>query len=103
MARAKKTDKYADIYGDMNVEDMRVLRTELDYAIKAEEREVAKKAKEEDARKMRDKLKIHDKIKFTARKGEVKSGEIITISIDKVQVLLDSGEKKTIPYQKIVK
>ena len=69
MARAKKTDKYADIYGDMNVEDMRVLRTELDYAIKAEEREVAKKAKEEDARKMRDKLKIHRQDQVYRQKG----------------------------------
>ncbi|MDC7241268.1 MAG: hypothetical protein PQJ50_13005 [Spirochaetales bacterium] len=103
MARAKKTDKYVDIYSGMSLDEMRFLRTELDYAIKAEEREAVKKAKEEGARKMRDRLKIHDKIKFNARKGEVKSGEIITISIDKVQVLLDSGEKRTVPYQKIVK
>ena len=102
MARAKKTENYVNIYSELSLDEMKVLRTELDYAIKAQEREELKKLKEEDAKKLRDTLKIHDKIKFMAKKDTVE-GEVITISIDKVQVLVGGTEKKTVPYGKIVK
>ncbi len=102
MARSKKTDKYLSIYENFSVEDMKVLRTELDYAIKAVEREELKLAQEEEAKKLRDTLKIHDSVKFMVKK-EVVSGEVITISVDKVQVLTADGLRKTVPYKKILK
>ena len=102
MARAKKTDNYVNIYSELSLDEMKALRTELDYAIKAQEREELKKLKEEDAKKLRDTLKIHDKIKFLVKKDTVE-GEVITISIDKVQVLIGGKDKKTVPYGKIIK
>ena len=101
MARAKKTDKFIKLYDGLSLEDKKVLKIELDYAIKAEEREQAKKAQEEGARKLRDNLKIHDRIKFINKKETVE-GEVITISVDKVQVLVNGKDKKTVPYQKIL-
>ena len=102
MARAKKTENYVSIYSELSLDEMRLLRTELDYAIKAQEREELKKLKEEDAKKLRDTLKIHDKIKFMVKKDTVE-GEVVTISVDKVQVLVGGKEKKTVPYGKIIK
>lgn len=102
MARAKKTEKFVKLYADLSLEDKRTLRTEVDYAIKAQEREELKKAKEEEAKKLRDTLKIHDKIKFMNKKDTVE-GEVITIAVDKVQVMVNGTEKKTVPYGKIVK
>ncbi|QEN09310.1 hypothetical protein EXM22_15475 [Oceanispirochaeta crateris] len=102
MARAKKTEKFVKLYSGLSMDDKKILRTELDYAIKAEERDILKMAQEEAARKMRDTLKIHDKIKFTYKK-ETKEGEVITISVDKVQVLVNGKDRMTVPYQKILK
>lgn len=102
MARAKKTEVFKNLYAKLTIEEMRVLRTELDYAIKNQIREDAKNAQEEEAAKLRDTLKIHDKIKFLVKK-ETKEGEIVTISVDKVQVMMTGGIKKTVPYQKIIK
>ncbi len=100
MARAKKTDVYKNVYENLSYDEKLVLRTELEYAIKADEREISKKSQKEDAKKVRDKLKIHDKIKYMYKKEEV-VGEIIAIAVDKVQVL--SGEnKRSVSYNKIV-
>ena len=102
MARAKKTEKFIKLYGGLSMEDKKILKTELDYAIKAEERDIVKKAQDDAARKMRDTLKIHDKIKFSNKKDTLE-GEVITISVDKVQVLVNGKDKMTVPYQKITK
>lgn len=102
MARAKKTELYRNLYGNLSLDDMKVLRTELDYAIKALQREEIKRLREEDARQLRDSLKIHDKVRFLVKK-DTKEGEVVTISVDKVQVLMAGGEKKSISYQKILK
>jgi hypothetical protein len=102
MARAKKTENFVKLYDGLSLEDKKVLRTELDYAIKAEERDLLKKTQDEVARKLRDTLKIHDKIKFMNKK-ETQEGEVITISVDKVQVLVKGKDKVTVPYQKIIK
>ena len=99
MARAKKTDYYKNIYESLSYEDKLVLKTELDYAIKADERAMAKKELEENARKIRDKIKIHDKVKYSFKK-EVLTGEVVAITVDKVQVITN-GTKRYIPYGKI--
>ena len=100
MARAKKTEAYKSVYENLSYEEKLVLKTELEYAIKADERELAKQNQKEDARKIRDKLKIHDKVKYIYKKEET-TGEIIAITVDKVQVL--SGDvKRTVPYHKIL-
>ena len=100
MARAKKTDIYRNIYEGLSYEEKLVLKTELDYAIKADERELAKDKQEVDTKKIRDKLKIHDKVKYTYKKEEL-SGEVVAIAVDKVQVL--TGEtKRSIPYYKVI-
>lgn len=102
MARAKKTDIFMNLYSDLTIDEMKTLKTELEYAIKEKLREVAKTVKKEEARKLRDTLRIHDKIRFRAGK-ETGEGEVVTISVDKVQVILKDGSKKTVSYQKIVK
>lgn len=100
MARAKKTDAYKNVYENLSYEEKLVLRTELEYAIRADERDLAKKNQKEDAKKVRDKLKIHDKIKYIFKKEEV-VGEIIAITVDKVQVI--SGDvKRSVSYNKII-
>ncbi|OQY35686.1 MAG: hypothetical protein B6241_00400 [Spirochaetaceae bacterium 4572_59] len=100
MARAKKTDAYKYVYENLSYEDKVILRTELEYAIKADERDFAKLNQKENARKVRDKLKIHDKIKYLFKKEEL-LGEIIAITVDKVQVI--SGEtKRSVSYNKII-
>jgi len=102
MARAKKTELYVDLYKDLSLEDKKILRTELDYSIKADERSMEKSSQIEDAKKMRDKLKIHDKVKFLFKKEEL-TGEVVAITVDKVQVLDAAGLKRSVPYHKIVK
>ncbi|MDC7231986.1 MAG: hypothetical protein PQJ58_02045 [Spirochaetales bacterium] len=100
MARAKKTDKFRKLYQEMSLEDMKTLRTELDYAIKDQIRAAALQARAEEARKLRDTLKIHDTVKFPVKK-EIWEGEVVTISVDKVQVVMKDGRKKSVSYQKI--
>lgn len=100
MARAKKTDAYKNVYENLSYEEKLVLRTELEYAIKADERDLAKRNQKEDSKKVRDKLKIHDKVKYLFKKEET-VGEIIAITVDKVQV--KTGEiKRSVPYHKII-
>lgn len=100
MARAKKTDVYKDVYQNLSYEEKLVLRTELEYAIKADERILTKSNEKEDAKKIRNKLKIHDKIKYIYKKEEL-VGEVIAITVDKVQVLT-GNDKRSVPYHKIV-
>lgn len=102
MARAKKTDIYKEIYSDLSIDEMKALKTELEYAIKDQLREAARKAKKEEAKKLRDTLKIHDRVKFLVKK-EAQEGEVVTISVDKVQVQLKDGSRKTVAYQKLLK
>ncbi len=99
MARARKTEIYKNVYESLSYEDKLVLKTELDYAIKADERAMAKEQQEEDAKKIRDKIKIHDTVKYKFKK-EILSGEVIAITVDKIQVMTD-GNKRSVPYNKI--
>ncbi len=103
MARTKKTEQFSELYADLSVAEKKILKSELEYAIKAQIKAEATALKEAQAKELRDTLKIHDKVKFQNKKGLV-NGEVISISVDKVQVLFNNGkEKKTVPYSKIVK
>ncbi len=102
MARAKKTERFIALYSDLSIEEKKILKSELEYAIKAQIKEEERIRREAYARELRDSLKIHDKVKFHNKKGIV-TGEVISISVDKVQILFNNGkDKKTIPYSKIV-
>ena len=100
MARAKKTDNYADIISKLSADELKILITEAKYALAEIERADSKEAKLGEATKKRDKLKIGDTISVSMRGGEV-SGTVIGITVDKIQLDMD-GQKKSFSILKLV-
>ncbi|MDF1568870.1 MAG: hypothetical protein RQ801_04335 [Spirochaetaceae bacterium] len=102
MARPRKTQKFADMLAPLSVEELKTLKVEVTSEIRIKEREIEKAKNEENARKMRDKIRIGNHILFEQRgsgNGSVKA-EVIGIFADKVQVEVD-GRKKSIALTRI--
>jgi len=102
MARPRKTQKFADMLAPLSVEDLKTLKVEVTSEIRIKEREIEKAKNEENARKMRDKIRIGNHIVFEQRgsgNGSVKA-EVIGIFADKVQVEVD-GRKRSIALTRI--
>jgi hypothetical protein len=102
MARPRKTQKFAEMLAPLSVEDLKTLKMEVTSEIRIKEREIEKAKNEENARKLRDKTRIGNKIVFEQRgsgSGSVKA-EVIGIFADKVQVEVD-GRKRSIALTRI--
>ncbi len=97
MARPRKTLKYADVLNPLSVDDLKQLKNEITAEIRIKEREFLKTKTEENARKIRDKIRIGNKITFNQRGaggGSVKA-DVIGIFADKVQVEVE-GRKRSV-------
>lgn len=102
MARPRKTMRFADILSPLSVADLKQLKTEVGSEIRVKEREALREMNEENARKMRDKIRIGQRITFDQRGagGGVVKAEVIGIFADKVQVEVD-GRKRSIALTRI--
>ncbi len=97
MARPRKTLKYADVLNPLSVDDLKQLKNEITAEIRIKEREIIKAKTEENARKIRDKIRIGNRVTFNQRGaggGSVKA-DVIGIFADKVQVEVD-GRKRSV-------
>lgn len=102
MARPRKTQKFADMLAPLSVDDLKTLKLEVTSEIRVKEREIEKAKNEENARKIRDKIRIGNHIVFEQRDsstGPIKA-EVIGIFADKVQVEVD-GRKRSIALTRI--
>lgn len=102
MARPRKSMRYGEILNPLSVAELKVLKVEVAAEIRIKEREVLKEKQEEQARKVRDKIRIGQRIVFTERgKGQnPQKAEVVGIFTDKVQVLVD-GRKRSIALTRI--
>ena len=102
MPRPRKTMKFTDILSPLDVADLKILKEEVGKEIRAKEREASKAKSEQDAQKIRDKIRIGNKVSFKQRGagGGVVKSEVIGIFADKVQVVVD-GRKRSISLTRI--
>ena len=102
MARPRKTLKFAEVLNPLSVTDLKQLKNEITAEIRIKERESIKAQSEENARKIRDKIRIGNKVTFNQRGaggGSVKA-EVIGIFADKVQVEVD-GRKRSVSLTRV--
>ena len=102
MARPRKSLKYAEVLNPLSVADLKQLKAEIVAEIRIKERETLKVKDEENARKIRDKIRIGNKVTFSQRGtggGSVKA-EVIGIFADKVQVEVD-GRKRSVSLVRV--
>jgi len=102
MARPRKTMKFADILSPLSIDDLKTLKSEVTTEIRVKERNTAREKMEAEARKIRDKIKIGQKVSFNesgSGNGSVKA-EVVGIFAEKVQVVVD-GRKRSIALTRI--
>lgn len=102
MARQRKPQKFDNYLSNLSVEDLKQLREETVTQIRRIERETAKAKVMENAKKLRDKIRIGNKVTFNQRGaggGRVKA-EVIGIFADKVQVEVN-GRKRSVALVRI--
>jgi hypothetical protein len=102
MARPRKTLKFAEVLNPLGVADLKQLKNEITAEIRIKERESIKVQSEDNARKIRDKIRIGNKVTFNQRGaggGSVKA-EVIGIFADKVQVEVD-GRKRSVSLTRV--
>ena len=102
MARPRKTMRFSDILSPLSITDLKQLKSEVTSEIRIKEREYIREKSEENARKIRDKIRIGNTVVFNQRGaggGSVKA-EVIGIFADKVQVEVD-GRKRSIALIRI--
>ncbi len=102
MARPRKTLKFADTLTPMSIADLKQLKTEVITEIRSKEKELERAKSEENALKIRDKIRIGQKVSFRQRGagGALAKSEVIGIFADKVQVEVD-GRKRTVALTRI--
>ena len=102
MARPRKTMRFSDTLTPLSVADLKQLKAEVTSEIRVKEREALRQKSEQEARKMRDKIRIGSKIVFSQRGagGGALKAEVIGIFADKVQVEVD-GRKRSIALTRI--
>ncbi len=99
MARPRKTMKFEQVLSPLSIADLKILKTEVTSEIRVKERELAREKSEEQARKIRDKIRIGQQIVF-AEKGKKTKAEVIGIFTDKVQINV-AGRKRSIALNRI--
>lgn len=100
MPRPRKSTKFAGFLSDLDLDDLRTLKSEVGYQIRTWEKAAEASKRKGAALKMRDRLKIGQRITYKQRGGVSVKTEIFGIFADKVQVLSE-GKKKSIPLVKI--
>ena len=103
MPRPRKALKFADILGPMDIADLKTLKNEASAEIRLKEREVQRIKSEQEALKIRDKIKIGQKVtfeQFGADGGSIKAA-VIGIFSNKVQVEVE-GRKKSVALTRII-
>jgi hypothetical protein len=102
MARPRKVLKFSSILNPLSVADLKQLKDEITTEIRVKERETSMAKAEENARKVRDKIRIGSKVTFDQRGkgGSAAKAEVIGIFADKVQVFFD-GRKRTVTLVRI--
>ncbi len=102
MARPRKTMRFEEILKPLSIADLKQLKVEVSSEIRVKEREALRIKSEEQARKIRDKIRIGQQIVFTERgaKGGSLKAEVIGIFTDKVQVNA-GGRKRSIALSRI--
>ncbi len=103
MSRPRKTLKFESLLGPLSVDELKILKAEIAVKIRQKEREESLKKAELSSRKLRDKIKIHQKISFTHSTpgGQLIKAEVIGIFADKVQVEV-GGRKRSVALSRIV-
>ncbi|MCG8453636.1 MAG: hypothetical protein MI717_10695 [Spirochaetales bacterium] len=102
MPRPRKALKFANVLTPLNVADLKILKAEVASEIRVKEREAMKVKSAEEARKVRDKIRIGQKISFAQRGagGGLMKAAVIGIFQDKVQVEVE-GRKRSISITRI--
>jgi len=103
MARQRKVSKFDELFSSLSVEDLKVLKTDAAKEIKRKEDELKKEKSKENARKIRDKIRIGSKISYKkngADGGTIKA-EVIGIFAEKVQIEVD-GRKRSVALVKVI-
>ncbi len=99
MARPRKTMKFEQVLSPLSIADLKILKTEVTSEIRVKERDLARAKSEEQARKIRDKIRIGQKIVFSEKGKKIKA-EVIGIFTDKVQISV-AGRKRSIALSRI--
>ena len=102
MPRSRKELKFANILEPMSIADLKTLKTEVTVAIRLKEREVQRIKNKQEALKIRDKIKIGQKITIDqhgASSGSIKA-TVTGIFSDKVQVEV-GGRKRSIALTRV--
>ena len=101
MPRPKKTNNYASTLEGLSIDELKMLKNETSAAIRVREREAEQAKRQENATKLRDKIRIGNKITFTQQgKGQL-SAEVTGIFADKVQVVV-GGRRRSVNLVRIV-
>lgn len=102
MPRPRKALKFADVLGPMDVSDLKILKAEVAVEIRLKERQEIRLKLEQESRKIRDKIRIGQKITFeqSGVSGKTVEAEVIGIFADKVQVEVD-GRRRSITLKRV--
>ncbi|RKX76560.1 MAG: hypothetical protein DRP60_07425 [Spirochaetes bacterium] len=102
MARPRKNLKFSDVLNPLNVADLKLLKNEVTAEIRVKENEIKKAQDEENALKVRDKIRIGSKITFNEKASGGKSikAQVIGIFADKVQVEV-GGRKRSVSLVRV--
>ncbi len=102
MARPRKTLKFAGVLNPLSVADLKLLKNEVTAEIRVKENEIKKAIDEENALKVRDKIRIGSTVTFNEKAAGGKSikAKVIGIFADKVQVEV-GGRKRSVSLIRI--
>jgi len=102
MARPRKNLKFEEFLDSLSIADLKQLKKEAATEIKIKEREAQRIKLEENAKKIRDKIKIGNKVTFTERGNNKEiQAEVIGIFADKIQVET-GGRKRSVALVRVV-
>ena len=104
MARPRKVLRYAAVLEPLSITDLKQLKNETAIEIRVKEREANLAKRRQDARKIRDRIRIGSQVTFDQRgsaDGSAKA-EITGIFADKVQVEID-GRKRSVALIRVTK
>ena len=102
MARPRKAQRFSGFFADLEVSDLKVLKKEVASEISIREKKVERKKGQENAKKIRDKIRIGNVVNFTQRMegGPIIRAEVVGIFANKIQVLVE-GRKRSISIFKV--
>ncbi len=95
MARPRKALKFANVLGSLSVPDLKILKNEVAIELRLKERAVQRTLKEQDASKLRNKIKIGQTISFkqSSPTNKVVEATVLGIFANKVQVEVNNRKR----------